>query len=367
MKTGLKIVVLSARFAFSGVPLAQLRLSRALASSGHYVDFLIGLLNPGYEIPKCENISVVVLNKVRVTGMLLALVKYFRATKPDVVFSAGDHLNVVVLLAAIISGSKAKISCSSRVTPFDTYSNKLFSKQWILKLCMHALMPRANALTCVSSDMVEQYKVVLRSDRHVCVYNIIDDQKSRERMNESVDDECFRSDGEPILIAAGSLVPWKGFSDLILAMQELQKTRKARLIILGDGPLRAELEAQIKAFSLEKVVKILGYVENPLKYFKKADIFVLSSYVEGMPNVLVEAMMCGCTPVSTNCPTGPRELLQNGKYGYLVPVGDAIAMAKGIKHALDKPISDDLLREAVRPFAEHEVLKRHFEILGIHS
>jgi glycosyltransferase involved in cell wall biosynthesis len=367
MKTGLKIVVLSARFAISGVPLAQLRFSKALASTGHQVDFLIGLVNHGYEIPKCENINVIVLNKARVTGMLMTLVRYFRETKPDVIFSAGDHLNAVVLMAAILSGSKAKISCSSRVTPFDTYSNIPFSKRWILKLCMHALMQRANALTCVSSDMVDQYKVVLRSNRHVCVYNIIDEIQSCERMNESVDDECFNSDGEPILIAAGSLVLWKGFSDLLLAMNELTKTRKTRLIILGDGPLRAELEAQIKELSLEKVVKILGYVENPLKYFKKADIFVLSSYVEGMPNVLVEAMMCGCTPVSTNCPTGPRELLQNGKYGYLVPVGDTVAMAEGIKQALDKPISEDLLREAVRPFAKLEVLKRHFEILDIHS
>ena len=367
MKSVLKIAVLSARFAISGVPLAQLRFSRALASAGHHVDLLIGLLNPGYEKPNCENINVVVLNKARVSGMLMTLVRYFKETKPDIVFSAGDHLNAVVLMAAIISGSKAKISCSSRVTPFDTYSNIPFSKRWILKLFMHALMPRANALTCVSSDMVDQYKIVLKSNRHVCVYNIVDDIQSRERMHESVDDECFNSDGEPILIAAGNLVLWKGFSDLLIAMSELTKTRKARLIILGDGPLRSELEAQIKALSLERVVKILGYVENPLKYFKKADIFVLSSHVEGMPNVLVEAMMCGCTPVATNCPTGPRELLQTGRYGYLVPVGDSVAMAKGIKLALDKPISEDLLREAVRPFDELDVLKKHFEILDIHS
>jgi len=367
MKPALKIAVLSARFAISGVPLAQLRFSRALASAGHHVDFLIGLLNPGYDKPECENINVVVLNKARVSGMLITLVKYLKETKPDIIFSAGDHLNVIVLMAAIASGSKAKISCSSRVTPFDTYSNIPFSKRWVLKLLMHTLMPRANALTCVSRDMVDQYKVVLRSNRHVCVYNIIDDIQSRERMNESVEDEFFNVKGEPILIAAGNLVFWKGFSDLLLAMSELTKTRKTKLIILGDGPLRAELEDQIKKLSLERVVKILGYVENPLKYFKKADIFVLSSHVEGMPNVLVEAMMSGCTPVATNCPTGPRELLQNGRYGYLVPVGDAVAMAEGIKLALDKPISEDLLREAVRPFAELDVLKRHFEILGIHS
>ena len=367
MKTALKIGVLTARFAISGVPLAQLRFSRALAASGHHVDFLIGLVNPGYEIPKSDAVNVVVLNKPRVIGMVITLVRYFRETKPDVVFSAGDHLNAVVLMAAIISGSKAKISCSSRVTPFDTYSNIPFSKRWILKLCMHILMSRANALTCVSSDMVEQYKIMLNSNRHVCVYNIIDDTQSRERMDEPVDEAWFNSDEEPVLVAAGNLVLWKGFSDLLLAMSELTKTRKTRLIILGDGPMRAELEAQIKALSLERVVKILGYVENPLKYFRHADIFVLSSHVEGLPNVLVEAMMCGCTPVSTNCPTGPREVLQDGRYGYLVPVSDPLAMAEGIKQALDKPIHEELLREAVRPFAELGVISRHFDILDIHN
>ena len=366
MKTTLKVSVLSARFAISGVPLAQMRFSRALAASGHNVDFLIGMVNPGFEVPQCEKVNVVVLRKPRVISMLISFVRYFRETRPDLVFSAGDHLNVVVLMAAILSGSKAKISCSSRVTPFDTYSNTPFSKGWILKLCMNAVMSRADVLTCVSKDMVEQYKAVLKSNRHVCVYNIVDDVKSRQRMNESIDDEWLNSSEEPIIIAAGSLVPWKGFSDLLWAMRELSKTRKGRLVILGDGPMRAELEALVTELSLERVVKILGYVENPLKYFRKADIFVLSSHVEGMPNVLVEAMMCGCTPVATNCPTGPRELLQNGRYGYLVPVRNILAMADGIRQALDSPISQELLREAVRPFSEQHVLRQHFELLSIH-
>ena len=138
-------------------------------------------------------------------------------------------------------------------------------------------------------------------------------------------------------------------------------------MILGDGPLRTELEALIVELDLSKVVSLLGYVENPLKYFARADVFVLSSHVEGLPNVLVEAMMCGCTPVSTDCPTGPREVLQNGKYGYLVPMRDPVAMAAGIVQALDHPIPRDILAEAVRPFEESAVLGRHFDILGIHN
>jgi len=148
-------------------------------------------------------------------------------------------------------------------------------------------------------------------------------------------------------------------------MKVLSQRRRARLIILGDGPLRSELEALIVELGLKDVVSLLGHVENPLKYFARADVFVLSSHVEGLPNVLVEAMMCGCTPVSTDCPTGPLEVLQNGKYGYLVPMRNPVVMATGIEQALDRPIQKNLLAEAIRPFEEDSVLERHFKVLGL--
>ena len=186
-------------------------------------------------------------------------------------------------------------------------------------------------------------------------------------MNEDVNEEWFLDKSTPILIAAGALEVWKGFSDLLLAMRELVKIRKIRLIILGDGPQRQILQVFINNFNLDHAVKLLGYVDNPLKYFKRADIFVLSSYVEGLPNVLVEAMMCGCTPVATDCPTGPREVLQDGKYGYLVPVGNPIALMNGIEMAINCPISKEQLNEAINPFTETEVIKRHLKLLGISS
>jgi len=213
--------------------------------------------------------------------------------------------------------------------------------------------------------MVEQYRQVFDSPPHVCVYNIVDDGHSRLRMQEPVEHEWLDRKGCPVLVAAGTLTPRKGFADLIRAMKELSQSRSARLIILGDGPLRSELEALIVELGLSNVVKLQGYVENPLKYFARADIFVLSSYAEGLPNVLVEAMMCGCTPVSTDCPTGPREVIQDGKYGYLVPMRDPAAMAAGIEEALDNPIPKDRLAESVRPFDEETVIERHFELLGL--
>jgi len=361
----MKICVVTPRYAIAGVPLAQLRFARALAERGHDVDLVIGYVEPQYVFPGATGVGVHVWNQQKVRGMLFPLIRYLRSVKPDVVFSAEDHLNTVVLLAAIASGSKAKISCSSRVTPFDTFSNTPFTKRWVLKHLMRAVMWRADALTCVSKDMVDQYRRVFNSPPHVCVYNIVDDRLSRLRMKEPVEHEWILPKDGPVLVAAGRLAPWKGFVDLIRAMKELSRKRRARLLILGDGPLRSELEALIVELSLSDVVRLEGYVENPLKFFAHADVFVLSSHVEGLPNVLVEAMMCGCTPVSTDCPTGPREVLQDGKYGYLVPMRDPEAMATAIEMALDTPIARNLLEEAVRPFEEEAVLNRHFEVLGL--
>jgi len=361
----MRICVVTPLYAIAGVPLAQLRFARALAAKGHDVDLLIGRIDLQYEFPKIAGVNVLKLNRQKVRGMLLPLRKYLLTTGPDVVFSAEDHLNSVVLLAAIASRSKAKISCSSRVTPYDTYSSVPFTKRWFLKQIMRAVMWRADALTCVSRDMVEQYRQVFRSPPHVCVYNIADDRNSRVRMTESLEHEWFIRKGCPLVVAAGTLAPWKGFEDLLHAMKLLSEKKQARLAILGDGPSRSELEALITELGLTDLVLLQGFVENPLKFFAHADVFVLSSHVEGLPNVLVEAMMCGCTPVSTDCPTGPREVLQDGKYGYLVPMRDPAALAAGIEQALEYPIPADLLAEAIRPFEESAVIERHFEVLGL--
>jgi glycosyltransferase involved in cell wall biosynthesis len=361
----MKICVITPNYTIAGVPLAQIRFARALANKGHEVDLAIGFIDPQYEFPQLSGLTLVDLKRRHVREMLLPLIKYLRLAKPDLVFSAEDHLNAVVLLAAIISGSQAKISCSSRVTPFDTYSNVTFSRRWILKQFMRAVMWRANALTCVSEDMVEQYRRVFKSPPHVCVYNIVDDKDSRAKSREPVEHDWLLRKTCPVLLAAGRLAPWKGFADLIRAILVLAPRRKVKLLILGDGPLRGDLEKLIADLGLCDSVALLGYVTNPLKFFAHANAFVLSSHVEGLPNVLVEAMMCGCTPVSTDCPTGPREVLADGKFGYLVPMRDPNALADGIEKALDFPVRRELLDAAVRRFEESAVLERHFQVLGV--
>lgn len=361
----MKVAVITPVFALAGVPLAQVRLARSIAALGHNVDLMIGRVLSGYSFTPPESLNTKIFNQPNVRSLLWPLVQYLWSEKPDVVFSAEDHLNTIVLAAAVISGSHAKISCSSRVTPFDTYSNHKFSKRWILKQSARAVMGRADALTCVSKDMVKQYQIVFKEAPHVPVYNIVSDDASALRMQEPVDHPWLLSKDLPVVVAAGRLAPWKGFADLIDAIAFVCAHRQVRLLILGDGPLRADLQRRISGYGLEHAVQLQGYVQNPLKYFSRADIFALSSHVEGLPNVLVEGMMCGCTPVATDCPTGPREVLEDGRYGYLVKPRDPRSLADGILKALDFRIHPEQLAAAVRPFEEDTVIARHFALLGL--
>jgi len=374
----LRICVISPRYTFTGVALAQARLARALAEDGHEVELIYGCLDHEHltpdrrHVPEVPGVRVVEWSEDRVRGMFVRICRYLRDRRPDVVFSAEDHLNDVVLLAAIATGSKAKISGSSRVFPLDQpghdapYSTRPLSKRWLFLQLTRLLMRRADALTCVSEDLAAAYRALFGSQKHSCVHNIVVDEASRARMREPVDHAWFVDRDLPLIVSAGTLTVRKGFGDLIAALRLVHdRGRKIRLALLGEGPLRQELERQIAALDLTDWVWLPGRVANPLKYFARADISVLSSYSEGLPNVLVEAMMCGCVPVATDCPTGPREVLQDGKYGYLVPMNDPPALAAGIAAALDRPISREALDEAVAPFEQHAVLRRHFDLLGL--
>ncbi len=137
------------------------------------------------------------------------------------------------------------------------------------------------------------------------------------------------------------------------------------MMIIGEGPDRAKLQQQIELLGLEDSVRLAGHKANPLPYFAVADISLLTSRVEGMPNVLIEGMMAGCTPVATDCPTGPREILQDGKFGYLAKVGDPVSIAAAIEQAIARPISAAMLAQAIAPFREDRVIRHHFKALGL--
>ena len=363
----MRIAVVTARYSLTGVPLAQLRLARAFAARGHDVDVIFGDVAAGQAPPDPSGLNLVIFNARRARDMVRPMVRYFRQERPDVVFCAEDNLIGFMLLAAIASRTRAKISGSSRVPPSWTYSAKPFSKGWAFRQLMRAVMWRADALTCVSQDMVEEYRTMFGpATPHVAVYNIVGDEHSRERMREPVDHPWYVDPAGPLIIAAGTLSPRKGFADLIRAMALLRERGVAgRLVIFGEGRSRPELEALVAELELADRVSLPGRIDNTLRYFARSDVSVLSSYAEGLPNVLIESMMCGCSPVATDCPTGPREVLAGDRYGRLIPMHDPVAMADAMAALLAEPVPAERLEEGVAPFGEAAVVARHFAVLGI--
>ena len=365
MTRSLRIAVVTPRYTLTGVPLAQWRFAKALAKAGHEVHLIIGNADPGLRVPPAPGVAIKVLHAQTAKGMFCFLVSFLRRMRPDAVFAAEDHLNGILLFAAIVSGSRAKISGSSRVPPSDSYSNTPFTKGWFRKQLMRGVMWRADALTCVSRDMVKNYRVFFPKGPHVAVYNIINDADARRRAAEPVDHGWFVDPDVPVIVAAGTLTRRKAFDDLLEAVALLvRRGRDVRVAIFGEGHMRGKLEA-IAAEKLPGRVWLPGRIDNPLAYFSKAPISALTSRAEGLPNVLVEAMICGCTPVATDCPTGPRELLGDGDAGYLAEVGDPVSIAAALESALAKPIAQQALRKATEPFTATAVIARHFALLGL--
>jgi glycosyltransferase involved in cell wall biosynthesis len=165
-------------------------------------------------------------------------------------------------------------------------------------------------------------------------------------------------------LAVGRLTVEKDYPTLIKAFSILSEKNNFRLIILGEGKKRSELESLIKRLELQEKIDLPGFTRNPYVYMRNCDIFVLSSATEGFPNTLIEAMACGTPVVSTDCPSGPREILDNGKFGKLVKVGDEKSLAEAILETIKNPLSSEELINRVREkFSLKEAIKKYLDII----
>ncbi|MGE0681501.1 MAG: glycosyltransferase [Candidatus Binatia bacterium] len=173
----------------------------------------------------------------------------------------------------------------------------------------------------------------------------------------------FTPSSPPVILSVGRLAKQKDFPTLLRAFARVRATRRARLMILGEGRKRKHLECLIKTLGIADDVALPGFVLNPFPYMARAAVFVLSSAWEGLPGALVEAMACGCPVVSTNCPSGPAEILDEGTYGPLVPVGDETALARAILTVLGSSITTEKLRARAFQFSIDRVADRYLEIL----
>lgn len=219
---------------------------------------------------------------------------------------------------------------------------------------MRRLLPHADAVIAVSEGVAEDLARVLGRPGTpiVTIHNPVIREDLDEQAAQAPDHPWFLPGQPPVVLAAGRLVAQKNFPLLLEAFARLRRSgeRDSRLVILGAGPQDAELRARAAALGIADAVDLPGFVRNPFAFMARAGVFVLSSDHEGLPGVLIQALACGCPVVSTDCPSGPREVLADGAYGRLVPIGDAGAMAAAIAATLAAPPDPAFLRARGRAF-----------------
>jgi glycosyltransferase involved in cell wall biosynthesis len=192
--------------------------------------------------------------------------------------------------------------------------------------------PSADGIIAVSSGVADDLAEATGIPRESIdvIYNPVVTPEVATASREAVDHPWLAPGEPPVVMGIGRLTPKKDFTTLLQAFAEVRREVPARLMILGEGPERAVLEGLVRTLDLAANVALPGFVGNPYAYLARASLFVLSSRWEGLPTVLIEAMFCGAPVVSTDCPSGPREILNGGRYGRLVPVGDLAALAQAI-------------------------------------
>ena len=331
------------------------------AEKGWRVDLVLAKAEGAYLSDVNPRVRIVDLNASRTIFALPKLIRYLQREKPDHLLSALNHANVIVLVARWLSLRPIQISVVEHNTLSKEQPTNLRGKltPFLMRLCY----PFADNIIAVSQNAADDLAITLGlpKDKIQTIYNPIFDDTLLEKSNEEITEPLLIDHKTPKILAVGRLTKQKDYPTLLKAFQILRNKQQATLIILGDGELRDKLDAQVKAMELQNDVHLPGFVSNPYKWMRNCDVFVLSSLWEGLPTVLVEAMACGIPVVSTNCKSGPAEILENGKYGALVPVSDYQALAEALEQALAQERTNylDYLKEK---FSQGKIVEEYCKL-----
>jgi glycosyltransferase involved in cell wall biosynthesis len=284
-----------------------------------------------------DPVRIVDLKASRVLTSLPSLVRYLRREQPDAMLSVFGYVNIIALLAWRLAGVRTRLFVNEQNTVSFEAGNASSWRGRLTPRLMRRFYPWANGIVVVSGGVREDMAQLINiaRERITVIYNpSVVRAEVLEKAQTPLDHPWFKTDQPPVLVAVGRLQMQKDYPTLLRAFARVRQNRPVRLLILGEGKERPMLEALIKELGLEEDVGLPGFVMNPYAYMARASLFVLSSRWEGLPTVLIEALCCGTPAVSTDCPSGPREILKDGQYGQLVPVGEADALARAIETTL---------------------------------
>ena len=388
--------------AFCGAQRSLITLAKALAGRGHRVDLVLcrkadasldrvlstidavapssgpvggdALSAPGMDatglVPLLRPVVLPPRPNKTIRHHLPDLIHYLRREKPTALLSAKPPPNLTALWAKRLSGVSTRFVVSERSHLFgDIPSRKRQRKRGIRFVSLGPFLrrayPWADAIVAVSHGVADSLAELadIPRERITTIYTSTITPDLHARARTPLDHPWFRPDAPPVVLGAGRLVPPKDFPTLLRAFARVRAQRPARLVILGEGKLRGELETLAATLGITADTAMPGFVENPYPYMARAAVFVLSSVREGLPNVLIEALACGCPVVSTDCPSGPAEVLDGERYGRLVPTGDDAALARALCATLEKAPPRERLIERGRFFSVDRAVEQYERLL----
>lgn len=379
----------------------MLRLGEAFVGRGLEVDFvvgqtqgeLLGEVPPGARIVELAKVPVfraryhglaadpaawkLLLRPKSRMGMVKRLIRrlpplvaYLRKARPDAILAAEPRYNAIAVWGRRLSGLDSRVVISERI---QVSNHAAFDGPWgepRLRDLLRDAYLGADAIVAVSDGVADDLAAHtgIARQRITTIYNPVVGSDLLAKAREPLDHPWFAPGEPPVILAAGRLDPQKDFSTLIRAFAQVRAKRSARLTILGAASLAQpahaeELKALAATLGVESDVDMPGFVANPFAFMARASVLALSSRYEGLPGVLIQALACGCPVVSTDCPSGPREILDHGRFGPLVPVGDDAALATAIEAVLEQPPLRDRLRSRAGLFTVERSADRYLGLL----
>jgi glycosyltransferase involved in cell wall biosynthesis len=282
---------------------------------------------------------------LRTIASLPKLTRYLRQEQPIALLAAKDHANVAAIWAKQLAKVPIPVLIGIHVPPSKTSLDGSIGR--FMPHVVRRMYPKADQIVAVSHGVAEDtaHTLKLPLERIKVIYNPVINLELLQKAKEPVNHPWFTTKETPIILGVGRLTQQKDFSTLIESFALVRQQKVCRLVILGDGEQKPQLESLIAQLGLESDVSLPGLAENPYAYMAKSDLFVVSSAWEGLAMVLVEALSLGTPVVSTDCLSGPREILQNGRLGPLVPVGDIKALADAMLKTLGQLKSTSALED----------------------
>ena len=331
-------------FAGGGAERIMVYLANQFVRSGIRVEILAGLAAGPYLSQLDERVLLRSLGSKREIFVIHKVALYLLREQCDAMLCILNTFNVVGILARQISRSKTHIVLSQRGTLTDFLRPDATWKQRLRLKLMRYTYRRAAHIICISKGLANEVsqQFSINPNKLEVIYNPCDVTSVTSLSHEPLDHPWFSPGEPPVVLGVGRLVKQKDFPTLIEAFALVRQSRQCRLIILGVGPEKPKLEMLIEKLNVSNDVELLGFVQNPFAFMRNSSVFVLSSQYEAFGNVVVEALACGVPIVSTDCPFGPAEILEDGRWGKLVGIGDSTAMAEAIL----KTLNGDVVRSS---------------------